>query len=211
MERGWYRLQPLCGQGDVCPLGWSLGGPRNNKGKRYPAVAVARTEVPSNPSPRCPWKVQSMEPLPLVVRRTPRACVIIITGPPPTRFGLAPFFTNSNPHTTISHDGDWYIPSPHGGHAAALVDDVMYSVNRTTDLSGLTAFRRSTQWASDVSCRTSKVTPLTQNGIRGLAYMAHGQWLWQAPQDSREWQQGRGSGGGGKGTAAEAEAVEVRG
>ncbi|KAI0270175.1 hypothetical protein BGY98DRAFT_1179911 [Russula aff. rugulosa BPL654] len=84
----------------------------------------------------------------------------------------------------------------------------MYSVNKTTDLSGLTAFRRSTQRASDASCRTSKVTPLTQNGIRGLAYMAHGQWLWQAPQDSREWQQGRGSGGGGKGTAAEAEAVE---
>jgi hypothetical protein len=44
-----------------------------------------------------------------------------------------------------------------------------------------------------------------------MAYMAREQWLWQAPQDSREWQQGRGSGGGGKGTAAEAEAVEVWG
>ena len=43
-----YWLQPLCGQGNVCPLGWSFGGPRNGKGKGWQAVV----EVPSNHS-RC--------------------------------------------------------------------------------------------------------------------------------------------------------------
>jgi hypothetical protein len=26
-------FKPLCGQGDACLLGWSLGGPRDGKGK----------------------------------------------------------------------------------------------------------------------------------------------------------------------------------
>ncbi|KAI0265266.1 hypothetical protein BGY98DRAFT_1155777 [Russula aff. rugulosa BPL654] len=64
-------------------------------------------------------------------------------------------------------------------------------------LSGLTAFRWSTQRASDASCRTSKVMPLTQNGICSLPYMAVDSGS-VAGTNSREWQQGCGSGEGGK-------------
>jgi hypothetical protein len=84
----WYRLQPLCEQGDVCPLGWSLGGPRNNKGKVYPAVAEARTEVPSNPSLGYHRKTSGSIDCTFQGHLV-RPCAIIITGPPPARFRLA--------------------------------------------------------------------------------------------------------------------------
>ena len=62
------------------------------KGKGYPTVAEAHTEVPSNPSHDFCHMTSGSGSIDCTFQgHLVCSCVIIITGPPPTQFGLAPF------------------------------------------------------------------------------------------------------------------------